>query len=157
MKDGDVLKQFIDNQPKSKISVAKALGMSRQNLFGLFKSATLSQETKDKFEGYFGKAIFTERQDDVKIISEYRTQKSGPDVEPLFDVTMLQRSIYNLTENELRTTGIIERLVNILERVSLQPSGSTPPTFSDPGINDVGSEGFSQAKKSEDKTKRSGK
>jgi hypothetical protein len=59
MTEGAQLKQFIDNQAKSKISIASDLGMSKQNLYGLFKSKLLSQENKDKFEAYFGKSIFT--------------------------------------------------------------------------------------------------
>lgn len=61
MTDGETLKQFIDNQPKSKISIAQQLGISKQTLFQYFKSQTLESETKAKFEKLFSKPIFTER------------------------------------------------------------------------------------------------
>lgn len=59
MGEGEQLRQFIENQPKSKISIARDLKMSKQNLFGLFKSQVLEVETKKKFEDYFNKKIFT--------------------------------------------------------------------------------------------------
>lgn len=55
MTEGQQLKHFIDNQPISKIKIAAALGMSKQNLFGLFKSKYLEQETKAKFENFLRK------------------------------------------------------------------------------------------------------
>jgi hypothetical protein len=36
MSEGEQLRHFIDNQSQSKVGIAKALGMSKQNLFGLF-------------------------------------------------------------------------------------------------------------------------
>lgn len=59
MTDGEILKLFIDNQSKSKISIAKELKISKQTLFSYFKSINLENETKKKFEDYFGEVIFT--------------------------------------------------------------------------------------------------
>jgi hypothetical protein len=61
MTEGDQLKHFIDNQAIRKIKIASDLGMSKQNLYGLFKSKELSADTKRRFENYFGKAIFTKK------------------------------------------------------------------------------------------------
>lgn len=83
-------------------------------------------------------------------LSEEDIKKAIP-IESLLDVAMLQRSIENLTQNELRTTGIIERLVSILERQpSSQQSESAHEGFSDPRTNE-GSEGFRPAKSSDKK------
>jgi hypothetical protein len=59
MNEGEQLRKFMDGQPGSKIDVARSLNMSKQNLFGLFKSKELEPETKKKFEDYYGKSIFT--------------------------------------------------------------------------------------------------
>jgi AcrR family transcriptional regulator len=61
MTDGQVLRQFIDNQHKSKISIAKGLGVSKQTLFNYFKSKEISPEIKGKLEDYFDKVIFTSK------------------------------------------------------------------------------------------------
>lgn len=58
MTEGEQLKSYIDNQRLSKTKVAKALDMTRQNLYNLFESVNLTPETKAKFETYFGKKIF---------------------------------------------------------------------------------------------------
>jgi phage repressor protein C with HTH and peptisase S24 domain len=59
MTDGEILKYFIENQKISKKKIAEDLGMSRQNLYGLFASSTLEDETKEKFEKYFKQDIFS--------------------------------------------------------------------------------------------------
>lgn len=66
MFEGEQLRQFIDNQHKSKISIAKDLKMSKQNLFGLFKSQVLEPETKKRFEDYFKKKIFIKEPENHK-------------------------------------------------------------------------------------------
>lgn len=58
MNEGEQLKAFIDSQPVPKLRIAQDLGMTKQNLYGLFKSIRLSPENKAKFEAYFGKTIF---------------------------------------------------------------------------------------------------
>lgn len=59
MTEGQQLQLFIDNQTIPKVRIAEALGMSRQNLFQMFKSQFLAPETKKKFEDYFKTTIFT--------------------------------------------------------------------------------------------------
>lgn len=56
--------------------------------------------------------------------------------------TSLERSIENLTENELRTTAVIERLVSILE-FNLMGGKKDHHVFADPGLNQ-GGEGFAK-------------
>ena len=53
MTEGQVLKDYIEVQKVNKTQVAKALGMSRQNLYQLFRSVTLSTETKERLEKLF--------------------------------------------------------------------------------------------------------
>lgn len=67
--DGEILKLFIENQRVAKKTIAEDLEMTRQNLYGLFESVTLTQETKDKFESYFNAQIFTD---------EARNQEGAP-------------------------------------------------------------------------------
>ena len=57
--DASILKTYIENQKKSKVSIARDLGMSRRNLYGIFESKFLEESTKEKFENYFGEKIFT--------------------------------------------------------------------------------------------------
>jgi hypothetical protein len=59
LKEGLILEFFINNQKKSKKQIADDLAMSRRNLYDLFTSATLKDETKEKFEKYFGIEIFS--------------------------------------------------------------------------------------------------
>lgn len=59
MSEGEQLQLFIENQTLPKVKIAEALGMSRQNLFQMFKSQILAPETKKKFEDYFKTTIFT--------------------------------------------------------------------------------------------------
>lgn len=53
--------------------------------------------------------------------------------EPLFDIKQsLEKSIENLTENELRTTAVIERLMDMLEE-ERGKNKMNPPTLPTPG------------------------
>lgn len=108
MTDGETLKQFIDNQKQTKISVAQDLKISKQTLFQYFQSQQLEVSTKKKFEDYFGKKIFSELPQVQKELQEPAIVYEGK--------SSLEKSIENLTQNELRTTAIIERLVNLLEQ-----------------------------------------
>jgi hypothetical protein len=58
--------------------------------------------------------------------------------------TSLEKSIENLTENELRTTAVIERLVSLLE-FNLMGAKPSQPVFADPGLNPGNVEGFGKA------------
>lgn len=56
---------------------------------------------------------------------------------PVVERGYLERSIENLTENQLRNTAVIERLVTTLERrLNLEPLHGTPGGLSGPGISD---------------------
>ena len=80
--EGEQLKNYIDNQPKSKISIARALGMSKQNLFDLFKSQVLRQETKSRFEDYFGEKIFDQTAEKPLSFIEQRRHKKQQSRDP---------------------------------------------------------------------------
>ena len=56
--EGKILQAFIEDQRVSKQKIADDLGMSRRNLYQLFESKTLTEETKKKFEDYFKEKIF---------------------------------------------------------------------------------------------------
>jgi transcriptional regulator with XRE-family HTH domain len=58
MNEGLQLKTYIENQRVSKKIIAEELGMTRQNLYQLFKSGELTPETKKKFINYFKENIF---------------------------------------------------------------------------------------------------
>jgi hypothetical protein len=117
--EGEQLRLFIDNQPQSKISIAKALGMSKQNLFGLFKSRVLEDETKSRFENHFGKAIFSQGRSSTE--SSNGINKEPQNATP--SQVLLEESIYNLTATQKINAMSIDRLVNILSQVfnSTQP------------------------------------
>jgi hypothetical protein len=51
--DGTILKAYIENQKKPKLHVAKALGMSKQNLYQLFDSNNFNEETIKNIESVF--------------------------------------------------------------------------------------------------------
>lgn len=89
---------------------------------------------------------------------EYTRISSTTEETPLPPVERgyLERSIENLTENQLRNTAVIERLVGILERrLYSEPLHGTPGGLSAPGISDAG-EGFGEVKPL-DKKGKSGK
>lgn len=96
MKEGERLKEFIENQPKSKISIARDLNISKQTLFQYFKSKELTGEIKDRFEGYFGKKIFgtvsmtTDQQQE-------RPQQERPQEESITMQTILKLAASNQT------------------------------------------------------------
>lgn len=109
MTDGETLRQFIDSQKKTKISIANDLKISKQTLFQYFQSQQLEVSTKKKFEDYFGVKIFSQ----LPHLQESEVQEQAMHYE---HKSSLERSIENLTANELRTTAIIERLVSLLEQ-----------------------------------------
>jgi transcriptional regulator with XRE-family HTH domain len=89
-------------------------------------------------------------------LEEVPNKKTIPVGESLIDIGILQKSVYNLTENELRTTSIIERLVNIIERqLGSGPSPLIPVTYDDPMTGDIDRPGHGSV--SEDKRRKSGK
>lgn len=56
--EGKILRAYIENQRISKKKIAEDLQMSRRNLYQYFDSKALTEETKRKFEEYFGEKIF---------------------------------------------------------------------------------------------------
>lgn len=60
MKDGIVLKEYLEKQAVSKALLAKELRMSRQNLYQILESEEMEDDTKKKFETYFNESIFTQ-------------------------------------------------------------------------------------------------
>lgn len=118
MSEGQTLKNFIDNQKLTKVKIAKDLGISKQTLFQYFKSQYLEPETKKRFEDYFGVSIFTDRATMAAIIAATGGNEqmlNDPITREEAPKSSLDRSIENLTQNELRTTAIIESLVELLK------------------------------------------
>jgi hypothetical protein len=118
MSEGEKLRTFIDNQSKTKISIAKGLGMTKQNLFGLFKSRELEPETKKKFEDYFGKKIFAEEgKGKVNVSRETNNAvQKGTTVYNHTERTLsLERTLENMSLDKIKSTAIIERLVALIE------------------------------------------
>lgn len=77
MNDGDVLKNFIDNQRLTKKSIYEGMEMSKQNLYQFFESKTLQPETKKKFEDFFGKKIFDLTAKESYIQKRQRIKEEG--------------------------------------------------------------------------------
>lgn len=102
--EGDQLRQFIDNQHRTKKSIYTDLGMSKQNLFGLFKSQVLEPETKKKFEDYFNQKIFVDSgQVKVKVSDGKATADS------LEKGSLLQVAL-NLSYAEKRNSNTMEEM-----------------------------------------------
>lgn len=70
MREGELLKDFIDKKRQSKTSLATALGITRTTLYQYFDSEELEAETKKKFEDYYKEKIFTE-----EVQKTYRQQR----------------------------------------------------------------------------------
>jgi hypothetical protein len=87
--DGEILKEFIDNQKKPKKLIAKELGMSRTNLYQFFTSSEIEQANKMMFEDYFGMPIFTQvvNEDSPTYTKERMALKSTPKTKkiPFYD------------------------------------------------------------------------
>ncbi|MDA3614675.1 LexA family transcriptional regulator [Polluticaenibacter yanchengensis] len=56
--DGDILRQFIDNQRKTKKEIAEDLGISRRQLYQYFDSVRINKENRQRFSEYFQFDIF---------------------------------------------------------------------------------------------------
>jgi hypothetical protein len=112
MTDGEVLRHFIDNQHRTKKSIYTDLGISKQSLFQYFQTHTLTDEVKKRFEDYFGKEIFT-AESKAKVSTDRPAQSGGIDDESR---RTLERTLENLSEDKIRSTAIIERLVTMLEK-----------------------------------------
>jgi hypothetical protein len=129
MKEGEVLKNFIENQRISKTRIAAELGMTRSNLYQLFDSNWLSTETKDKFTRHFGTNIFT----DVQVPRETVVSEPGAQYEKAPELTkaiahlserskidsesikQLSDSIKLLSESNVHHDTRIDRLIRIME------------------------------------------
>jgi hypothetical protein len=101
MSEGEILKQFIDNQAKSKISIARDLKITKQSLFQYFKSKLLAPETKAKLENYFGKEIFTSQYNRTEEPEAPYERKSHENVSPESEnvVVELLKSQIKMLEN----------------------------------------------------------
>jgi hypothetical protein len=146
MTEGAILKNFIENQKISKTAIASDLSMSRQNLYQLFESEVLEQETKDKFEGYFKSSIFTHADN----IDTLKKKAEGP---KSAESDVWIQTIYNLSvtakdhaETDLIHARIIEYLLTIVGdkkevkglikgRMGLAPAG-TPGSKTMPAKED---------------------
>lgn len=130
MQDGQILKHFIEGEPISKTRIAKDLGMTRQNLYNLYESVNLTDETKEKFEKYFKKKIFT----------ELRLENGEIPIAPAKGKEPLETALENLSASKLIDSKNIERLISLLElKFGVQPqlpTEGTPGTYNiKEGIN----------------------
>jgi hypothetical protein len=122
--DGETLKLFIDNQPKAKIKIANELGISKQALFGYFKSRELSPDTKKKFEDYFKKSIFGHLPK-VNISVANERPITGDSTEPLhLAILAIAESNKGLVR---ANTAIAEANKILAEKVPESATGETQP------------------------------
>lgn len=149
MRDGDRLKNFIDNQPKSKISIAKDLNISKQSLFQYFKSKELSNEVKSRFEEYFGKQIF-EVSTDAEVPREtVSTDPPGSKKEPVYQIilnlsyqgrrnsdTMNKMAATNQTNTDIIAALVMELLPNSKLAQQLAASPDDPHIHDDLSAED---------------------
>jgi plasmid maintenance system antidote protein VapI len=132
MTDGEILKNFIDNQHKSKVSIAEDLGVSKQSLFAYFKSRDLTPEIKKRFEKYFGKVIFTgqdismqgsvQSKTSVKALNQvdidYKMHLKGPYTESLkAQIKQIEENNQLLKEKVTSLDDKIKELQNENERL----------------------------------------
>lgn len=124
MKEGESLRLFIENQPKSKISIARDLNISKQTLFQYFKSKELTKEIKDRFESYFGKKIFgrvsmtTDQQESSNVVEEPEVDYSQPIIQVVLNLSYTSKknadSMDKMAATNQKNTEIIAALVGAI-------------------------------------------
>lgn len=124
MTQGDILRNFIDNQKVSKKEIAEGLGMSRRNLYQLFESNVLEPSTIKKIEDYFGQVVISQgllEGADVEIktpaesyLAKRRAQKNAnnPFLVPFFPIKA-QAGYVRASDQEI--------FLDTLERYALPP------------------------------------
>jgi AcrR family transcriptional regulator len=123
-KEGEQLRLFIENQPKSKISIARELHISKQTLFQYFKSKELTPEIKARFEDYFGKKIFGENghivstDQPAQTLNEPEPDYSQPIIQVVLNLSYTGKknaeSMDKMAATNQRNTEIIAALVSTL-------------------------------------------
>lgn len=110
MNDGQQLRHYIERQKRSITQIAKDLVVSRQNIYNYYDSVNITPEVKERFESYFGEKIFKPENGD--------THPEAKPVKYLTESEMYQslvRTMENMSEDKIRSTAIIERLVTLIE------------------------------------------
>lgn len=113
MTDGQQLKHYIENQRHSKTKVASDLKMTRQNLYNLFESVNLTDETKKRFEDYFKKKIFVASNGAAHTPKELRTAEDEPDLRIAIRELSETTNRHSIIDD--RNSRNIERLITLLE------------------------------------------
>lgn len=110
----DTIKKFRESKGWSKAELGRRLGGISGQLIGQYERKddpkTPGGEFFIEWKRAFGFDLMSET------IVSHETQSSDNISEEQLKKQSLEKSIQNLTENELRTTAIIERLVAILEK-----------------------------------------
>lgn len=141
MREGEQLRNFIDNQSKTKISIAKGLGITKQTLFQYFKSSTLDDQTKSRLEKYFGKKIFVPVEENASTDNDKKGQYSNTDPENL------EKAILHLSETDHINARNIERLITLLElKLTGKVNPLELPTKGTPGTRTYKPEGKGKGK-----------
>lgn len=113
MREGEQLRQFIENQRHSKTKIAEKMGITRQALYEMFETVRFTEETKGKIAEALGQNIFGD------------APLPRPQVERR---QLLEESVHNLTATQMINAKSIDRLVSLLERTfsSETPGISSP-------------------------------
>lgn len=124
MTDGQTLKAFIEGQPINRTRIAKDLKMTRQNLYNLYESVKLTDDTKQKFEGYFGKKIFDKATSETKKQAEIALPE--PDENNIALITARNYEKLINTNSELAKAVLEQRKITTeVERKILEISAGT--------------------------------
>jgi hypothetical protein len=132
---GLLLRAYINKTNIKPVSVYTSMGISKQAFYKLFESKEFEEETIKKIEIATGTKWETIKKVNIDPIVPHGTPHTNGKDE---NKQSLERSIENLTQNELRTTAIIERLVALLE---------TERRGYDPSLPVPGAEGTARHKK----------
>lgn len=112
--DGIILKAFIETGNLRPVRIYESMGISKQAFYKLYQSNEFEPDTIHKLEKAIGKkwAEIKEMNIDVNVPRETKGQRGTIDTESR---RTLERTLENLSEDKIRSTAIIERLVTMLE------------------------------------------
>lgn len=154
MTDGKAFLAFVNKQRLNKTKLAANLGMSKQNLYQLFRSKEFQEDTIKNIEKATGEKWSQIKTVNIVVNVPHETQAEDPTnvyKAGSENRVSLEKSIENLTQNELGTTAIIktladnqtrhtaiiERLVSLLEQQAGKPLPLTLPPVGTLGTKNI--------------------
>jgi hypothetical protein len=114
--DGILLKAFVEKGNLRPVRIYESMGISKQAFYKLFQTDEFEENTINKLEKALGKKWSEIRQMNVDV--NVKRETKGQHITSIDNESRrtLERTLENLSEDKIRSTAIIERLVTMLEK-----------------------------------------